>query len=266
MPARYVALALVIVLVASVVGVGAAPQPTAADTPTPTSTPPNGSATGSAPMGQAISMFMQASAAQTVGSVENGMWVAAFANTTNQSAKRALVKRRVGQLNASVAELQAERRALQAAYRNGSIDRVTYRARLSTIVGRLAALDESIETADSRGRAVGVNTSQLQRLRSAAGRLAGPEISRIARNLSGNRGPPADIFNRSPPGPPTDRGPLDTANRSNRSTRPGPPSEVRGNRSRGGNRTGPPTGTDRGPGGDGSPNIGVQFPVAEVTG
>jgi hypothetical protein len=198
MTAPRVVLALVFVVVASSIGVGAT-------TPTSTPTPADEPAT----MGASISAFMAANAAQTSGSVETGMWVAAYARASNDSERRALVEARVGSMNATVAELQADRRELNAAYRNGSLNQTVYRARLATLVGQLAALGESIETADDRGRAVGVNTSRLDELRSQARELGGGAVSAAARNLTGGQAPPgrAGVFGEDRPGPPADRGP-----------------------------------------------------------
>lgn len=203
MTAPRVVVALVVVVVASSIGVGAA-TPTA----TPTATPAS-SDTQPATMGAAVSSFMAASAAQTGGSVENGMWVAAYANASDNATRRALVQSRVGSLDTSIAELRQERQALQTAYRNGSINRTTYQARLATIVGKLAALGEGIEEADQRGRAVGVNATRLDVLRTQARALGGGAVSAIARNLTGDHGPPgrAGVFGEDHPGPPDGQGP-----------------------------------------------------------
>lgn len=217
MTPRRLALAVVLVVVASSVGVGAATPAgsttASAGTPT-TSTAANASASS---LGQNISMVMQANAAQAEGAVENGMWAAAFVNASNASTKRALVERRVGQLNGTIAELQTERRALRAAFRNGTIDQATYRARLSTIVGRLAALDEGIDETSERGAAVGVNRSRLDQLRTQARNLSGAEVSRIARNLTGGPGPPAWAG-----GPGGERGSDQAGNETGPSTQSGP--------------------------------------------
>lgn len=227
MTAPRVVLALVLVVVAASVGVGAT-------TPTPTPTPTAGEP---ANLGAAVSTFMAASAAQTGGSVENGMWVAAYANASDNATRRGLVESRVGALDGSIAELRAERRAVQTAYRNGTINRTTYQARLATIAGQLAALGESIEATDERGRAVGVNTSRLATLRTQARELGGGAVSAIARNLTGPRAPPGQsgVFGDGPRGPPTDRGPG--------SDRPGGPPESDDEER---TRQGPPT--DRGGG------------------
>lgn len=263
MTAPRLTVALALVVVGSAVGVGAAtPSPdqgfasSAAAGVAPSGAPaalsaPN--ASGPPPMGANISMFMQANLAQAEGAVENGMWVAAYANASNASAKRALVERRVGELNTTVTELQAERRALQAAFRNGSINRTTYLAELSVIVGRLAALGESLDDAGDRGRAVGVDVTRLDELRTQARELGGAEVAQIARSLAGDRGPPgqSDLFGDGPPGQSGANGPPGAGNRSNGSTSGGPgdgPADA-GNET-GGTDTGPPTDAGPGSGGD----------------
>ncbi|MFB6360633.1 MAG: hypothetical protein ABEH59_04860 [Halobacteriales archaeon] len=219
---------IVLLTVGAPVSVGAASPETPAGTSTrlqATQTGDNASAPQS--LGQSISSMMQASLAQTAGSVENGMWAAAYANASNASEKRALVQRRASRLNRSLEELRAERAALQAGFRNGTINRTTYLVRLSRIVGRLASLSEGIEETIERGAAVGVNQSRLQELRSRARNLSGPAVSRLARNLTGGQGPgPAGLFDRGPPG---QAGPPGQGNASNG------PSENRGPADRGGN-------------------------------
>lgn len=217
-----VALVLVVFMVMSSIGVGAV------STDNGPSATPNTNATaqanGTEPMGTQISMFMQATAGQTGGSVQNGMWVAAYGKSSNNSTKRALVVRRAESLNTTIAELRNERRALEAEYRSGDIDRTEYLARLSVIVGELAALSEGIEDASDRGQAVGVNKTRLDTLRSEARELAGGNVSQIARILTGGHTPPGrpgtfidsnrgqsnpdnqgQADEKRPDGPPTDR-------------------------------------------------------------
>lgn len=217
MTPRRIALALVLVVLAASVGVGAAsPGVAGAAADDAVATPTDANATTDVPLGHSISSVMQAGPAQAAGAVENGMWAAAYANASNASEKRALVEQRFGQLNATVGELRAERAALRQQFRNGEIDRSTYHARLSAVVGRLAALDEGIEEADERGAAVGVNRTRLDELRTRARSLSGPEVSRLARNLTGGHGRPdaPGIFDDGPPGRSGERGPPNASNRS----------------------------------------------------
>lgn len=220
MTARSVVLALVLVVVAAAVGVGAA-APTDTPTPTPTAAEPE-------TLGAQVSSFMAASVAQTDGSVENGMWVAAYENASDNATRRALVQSRVGSLNATIQSLQAERQALIVGYQNGTLDRTQFQARMANVVGQLAALGESIEAADERGRAVGVNATRLETLRTQARELGGGAVSAVARNLTGPRSPPGQpgLFGGDHPG------------RSNKTGPGGPPTD---------RQTGPPTDREPGP-------------------
>lgn len=221
MTARGGLLLLVLLAVTASIGIGAATPSTGFESASGLDTRANANA--SAPMGTNVSMFMAATAAQTSGSVDNGMWEAAFANTSNESEKQVLVERRAGELNATVTALREERQALLAGFRNGTIDRMTFKARMSTLVGELAALGDGIEAVSIRGEAVGVNVSRLEELRSQARELGGGEVSEIARTLAGRHGPPgqAGIFNGDGPGQAGEHGPADRSNRSTESNEPG---------------------------------------------
>lgn len=231
MTPRLVALILVVALTTAV---GASAAPGAAPVGSSSTPSPTTNASHTAGLGTNISMFLAASEAQTKATVENGMWAAAIATVSNTSTKRALVKHRIGDLNTTVAELREERQALRSAFLNGTINRTTYRARMASLVGRLTAFGESLETVNEQGRAVGINTTRLQTIRSAASDLGGGEVSAIARNLTGGHAPSrqGDIFDDRP-GRSDERGqgPGDASNRSNRSTSIGPPDDAGGNRS-----------------------------------
>lgn len=191
------AIVAVLVVVATSVAVGAT-APT--ETPTPDAAEP--------PLGAQVSAVMQANAGQAHGVVENGMWGAAFADAAGEPAKRALVERRIEALDRSLAELKDQRRALREARRNGNITQEEYRIRMAALVGQLAAVGDGIEETDERARAVGVNTVQLDELRTRARVLGGQEVSYIARNLSGNGDPPGQsgVFGADGPGQSGERG------------------------------------------------------------
>lgn len=215
-----VAIVALLVVVASSIAVGAA-------TPSQTATPDEVDEMAM-PLGAQLSSVMQANAGQARGVVENGMWEAAFADASDESAQRALVDRRAAVLNGSMAELAAERRALREAYRNGSIDRAEYEIRMAAVVGQLAAVGDGIEETSERARAVGVNTTRLDALRSQARELGGAEVSRMARNLTGNGAPPGQsgVFGDERPGQSGQGGPPDGMGRggsTGQSDGPGPP-------------------------------------------
>jgi hypothetical protein len=169
-------------------------------------------------IGARISSFMQASSAETDSSVEAGMWAAKY-NQSEESERPAVVQSRIDRLERRSERLRERMADLQAKHENGTMPRVAYRARASRLTAELNALDESINETDERARAVGVNTSQLDQLRTQARNLSGQEVAAVARDLGVGRpdhaGPPED---RGPgdAGPPEERGPGDA----------GPPEDV----------------------------------------
>ena len=209
MRALRVALVAALLVVASSVAAGAAAGgATSFQTATPAAEEP-------LPLGSRLSAFMQASAGQADGAVANGMWDAAYENASEEAAKRDLVRQRVEALDGSLADLRAERERLREAYQDGDLTRAEYRARLSAVVGRLAALGDGIEATSERAGEVGVNATRLDELRTQARELGGQEVAALARTLAGGAPPggagvfgPADggPGERSP-GPPSDAGP-----------------------------------------------------------
>lgn len=191
-------------------------------------------------LGSQLSSFIQSNTAQASGSVETGMWVAAYENASNQS-RRTLVTRRTNQLDQRIAALEEEKRALQAAKRNGSISAMEYRSRLSRILGRLAALREGVE-AVNRPDAPGLNKTAIGAINKRADGLAGPEISEIARSLGGPRaspGPPSWVETGSGP----DGRPGQNPGGQGTPANPGGPDD-----------TGPPAGTGNGTANGGAGN------------
>lgn len=266
---RSVAVVSIVVVIAVVAAGTGGAVPAALDRPSSDRTATTTTATNhsTASFGSHLSSFMQSSAAQASGSVETGMWVAAYENASNQS-RRTLVTRRTAQLDRRMVTLQAEKRALRAAKRNGSISPTEYRSRLSQILGRLAALKEGIDAVD-RPDAPGLNRTAIRAMNNRADRLAGPEISEIARSMGGPRaspGPPAWVetrpgpaVNRSGGGPP--QNPSSQGNSSN-ATNPdgtGPPAGAgNGTANGGGNGASEGGGGGQGDGGgsDGNPGSG----------
>lgn len=184
---RAVALALVAIL--GVVAV-AAPAPVASTGGAPGAAP-GAAATPTAnnsTMGGSVSSFMHASSGETSEAVQDGMWNAAYEDAPD---KRAVVEERTGDLEARLAALAAEKRALVEARRNGTISETEFRARMSAVVGRMAALNRSIDETERQARASGANVTAVEELRTRVTELSGPEIAAIARTLAG--GPPEDL-------------------------------------------------------------------------
>lgn len=179
-------------------------------------------------IGTEVSSFMASSSESTNGSVDRGLFDASY-NDTNDTERDDLVRNRTDELEARLAELREQKRQLKA--NKGNMSDVAYKARMSSLVTRIHELEAAINDTERKARETGVDTAQLEKLRAATGNLSGPEIARIARNLSGVT-----------PGPPPGAGPPDDAGPPGNAT--GPPS---------GNETGPPSGNESGPPGDTGP-------------
>ena len=134
--------------------------------------------------GASISAFMQSSAAQTEGSVENGMWSAQF-NSSDTERREQLVESRSAALVRKVNRLQSERFELL----NGSDGGVSAqeRAKAARLAARIESLNEAINDTQRAAEVVGVNVTRLNELRSNARTLNGSEISEMARGLAGKK-------------------------------------------------------------------------------
>lgn len=148
-------------------------------------------------MGQQVSSFMQSSAGETSESVESGMWDVAVENATGDG-EQEVVESRIGDIRDRLESLEQRKQVLKEARENGSIDERTYRAKMSRLVGEMAALNRSIDRADRNARAAGVNGSSVDELREMAGQVAGPELTAVAEGMAG--GPAEDL--PGDPGPP----------------------------------------------------------------
>lgn len=209
-------------------------------------TPPNES---NASMGAEVSAFMQASAADANGSVDEGMFAAKWNNST--ASPEALVNARANALENRLDALERQKQQLME--RKDSMSQVAYEAQLTRIAAQINAVETALNGTATRAQNAGVNPERLHELRERAGNLTGPEIAALARNLSAGVGPnggppdhargsgtPPGQANNSTPGDPPGNNGSDVAN----NTTPG-------NGSDGGPGAG--NGTDGGDGGNGGP-------------
>lgn len=141
---------------------------------------------------------------------------------TNAS-KAAVVADRLNRSRERLDALEERKETLQQARQNGSISRGEYRARMTRVVAEIRSVEQALNgTAattrrlpDAALRAKGVNATELDRLRTRASNMTGPEVAAIARGIAGpgvgasagspperagERGPPDDREARGPPG------------------------------------------------------------------
>lgn len=169
----------------------------AADTtPTQTDTTQAENETGtSASFGAEVSSFMQASSAEAEGGVEDGMFGAALKRANDSDERRAIVEARIDELENRQKRLENRRQALDNA--SSGVRQVAIAAHV--MVGA-KDLQDSINETERAAEAVGVDTQRLERLRSNASELSGPEVAEIARGLAGPVENPGKSDDAGPPG------------------------------------------------------------------
>lgn len=191
-----VALVAALVLLGAVAPALALPALESSTASTDAAVQTNDTANESAELGASVSGFMQTSAANAEGEVENGVFRAEFANASNET-QRAMVTQRTATLEQRLERLRAQRNALLNESDNLTVEE---RAKAARLAAEIDGLKQAINTTDDAAVEAGVNTTRLDRLRTEANELDGPEVAELARGLAGqgdrgppeNRGPPAD--------------------------------------------------------------------------
>lgn len=250
----FATLLVVVAVVVATVPAGALPALSAS---AGTATAQDGGVNASnASLGASISGFMQASAADTEGEVEDEMFSARFDNASEQ--RRAdLVENRAGTLEQRLDRLR-EQRAELLNETAGEHPSVADRAKAARLTARIHALQESIDTTSEAADRAGVDVELLDELRRNAAELTGQEVAELARGLAGTeRGRPGGLVG----GPASDRGNGPMANGSNGNATDGAPS---GPNVDPGNSDGNTTDSGNGnPDGDGSDGTGGAASDAE---
>lgn len=210
--------------------------------------------------GGQVSAFMQTSAVDANTTVEDGMFNAAV-NTSESPEKE--VTSRADRLERQRQRLEQKAARLKEKRANGTLPAVAYTAQASALRERIVNLQEQINGTETAAKRVGVNVSSLDRLRTQAANMTGPEVSAVARNITdAPRGPPADV----PGGPPGDAGPA--GNESGPPGDAGPPGNQSGppsNTGPAGNQSGP-AGNQSGPPGDTGPAGNESSPAGNESG
>lgn len=207
--------------------------------------------------GAQMSAFAQATAADANATVDSGMWTQRVNASENPGQA---VRARATDLQQRLDALQNRTEHLEAARANGTITGVAYTARASAVHAELANLRHQVNETSQVAERVGVNTTKLDDLRTAAGNATGPEIAAIARNITdAGQGPPPwagdggqgtqggadDNPGNGSAGPPDDAGPPDNES--------GPPDNGSG---QSGNESG--GGPNQGGGSDGNSGTGPE--------
>ncbi|GAA0265118.1 hypothetical protein [Halobacterium noricense] len=152
--------------------------------------------------------------AEVEGEVEQRSFGLQVAAANSNASKASVVANHTQTLDQRLEALRERKQELEAARENGSISEGRYRAEMAGLAARVSTLqsmtNETAETARSLPEEAlaerGVNVSALERLRTSASNLSGPEVAAIARNIAGvpgnnSTGPP---FGNGMAGPPVD--------------------------------------------------------------
>jgi hypothetical protein len=152
--------------------------------------------------------------AEVEGEVEQRSLRERLRAANSNASKASVVANQTRTLDQRLEELRERKQELEAARDNGTIPPGRYRGEVAGLAARISTLqamsNETADTArslpDNELEAHGVNVSALDRLRTSASNLSGPEVAAIARSIAGppgNRsaGPP---FGNGMGGPPSD--------------------------------------------------------------
>ncbi|GAA0226351.1 hypothetical protein ACFFQF_10935 [Haladaptatus pallidirubidus] len=163
----------------------AAPSPSAPVDTSPNTFQTEQNATSSnSTLGAEISSFMQVSTSQAQGTVDTGLWVARFNQTENRSARRALVRHHVEDMQTELDALQERKQSLVEARNNGDISQLEYQSRMSELIGDIRSLEHGINATKPRAETVGTRVNRLQQLDNQANNVSGPEVAEVARSLN----------------------------------------------------------------------------------
>ncbi|POG55385.1 DUF7096 domain-containing protein [Haloferax marisrubri] len=146
--------------------------------------------------GQRLSAVIGVQGSETDGELERRTFEARFAKANSNASKAAVVATQVETVRERLTELEQRRDRLEAQRENGTLSEGQYRARLTQTVADIERTRSMLnQTADAASTvpagdlsARGVDTAELDRLRTNASELTGPEVAEIARELAGNPG------------------------------------------------------------------------------
>ena len=151
-------------------------------------------ATNDSSMGAEISAFMQSSASEADGAVEDGMFEAEYDERPDD--RVTLVENRTGDLQSDLADLRERRQKLRE--NRDEMSQVEYQARTSRLVSDIRSLERSVNRTEPLAEEAGVDPTTLRTIRNNASELSGQEVAELAKQMSvvpddrPDRGPDGD--------------------------------------------------------------------------
>lgn len=153
--------------------------------------------------------------AELNGEIEHRAFGLSIAAARSNGSKAQVVSSNTEELRERIQDLENRTAALNESYQNGSISTGTYHARLAHLSAQIRMTERLVnQTADTAAalpeearRAHGVNVTHLEKLKSDARNMSGPEIAAVAKQIGGpqvghplgkERGPPEGVPGHGP--------------------------------------------------------------------
>ncbi|WP_148414825.1 hypothetical protein [Haloferax sp. KTX1] len=146
--------------------------------------------------GQRLSAVIGVQGSETDGELERRAFETRFANANSNASKAAVVATQVDTVRERLTELEQRKDRLEAQHADGTLSEGQYRVLLTRTVADIertrSMLNQTTDAASTVPSedlsARGVETAELDRLRTNASELTGPEVAEIAGELAGNPG------------------------------------------------------------------------------
>lgn len=225
----------------------------------------NDTANASEP-GARLAGVLGSQGAELDGEVESRSLAVRLRGADSPDAKAAVVADAAAGLEARLAALRERKANLTAAYRNGTLSRAAYRAKVAALAARVETV-ERMANRTSRSasrlpeetrREHGVNVTAVERLQANASELGDGEVAATAREVAGrDRGASASERRNGSDPPGGEGGPANDSARNGGSEK-GARGSTTGNGSGGGNASAPErsAGADSSGGGDATADAG----------
>lgn len=193
--------------------------------------------------------------AEVRGEVDSRAFGLTVAGVRSNGSRAMVVANQTERLRERIQTLENRTRELNESFQNGTIPKGKYQAQTARLTAQIRMterlINQTSETATGLPaealRANGVNTTQLEDLRTRARNMTGPEVAAIAKKMAGSKvGHPVGKESGPPEGTPGGGPPEDTPGADSDGEKPGNGQGQGGGHGQPG--TGPATNTTHGPG------------------
>ncbi|WP_455583696.1 hypothetical protein [Haloferax mediterranei] len=159
-----------------------------------TESPPANAAASQTPPGQKLAAVIGVQGSETDGELERRAFETRLSKANSNSSKAAVVAQQVETVRGRLTDLQQRKARLDARRENGTIPEGQYRVKMTRTVADIERTKSMLNRTSDAASSVpaealrerGVDTADLDRLRTRASELTGPEVAEMARGLTGD--------------------------------------------------------------------------------